>query len=78
MSITPDQGDKITQPRNRGIMRSFAWPLEDGAEISACPDCAHWHCRVEDRADPAGDYGSDLWLREWHESDCPCWSEARD
>ena len=64
-------------PRRRGTMRSFAWQLEDGEEISPCPDCSHWHCRVEDHADE-GAYQSEMWLREWHEADCPTWSEARD
>lgn len=67
------------EPRRRGTMRSFAWKLEDGEEISPCPDCVHWHCRVEDMSAHDHDWQADLWrLREWHEADCQCWSEARD
>ena len=60
------------EPRRRGTMRSFAWKLDDGEEISPCPDCASWHARVED-VSVDGDYGAELWLREWHEADCPVW-----
>ena len=63
-----------TERRNvNPAMRSFVWEPTHGDELSACPDCAHWHALFD--YDEATDT---LSLREWHEADCSCWSEARD
>lgn len=61
----------------RMTMRSFTWEPSDGDEVSACPDCAHWHMLFEvedlDHIAPAVTH---VTVREWHEADCPIWNEA--
>jgi hypothetical protein len=59
----------------RQTMRSFTWTPSNDDEISSCPDCTHWHALFE--VEEIQEVGATVvTVREWHEVDCPIWTEA--